>query len=177
MAEEWFEVVDEDGHVRGRALRSECHGNPDLIHQSVHVVVFDRDGRLLLQKRSAHKDTQPGKWDTSVGGHVQPGEKPEAAAARETREELGVPPLRIDFAYQYLWRSAFESELVRTYATLFEGPFQPNPEEIDEARFWSVPEIKARLPDSLFTPQFIEEFPRMLDFWKRKQASMTHFTR
>ena len=62
--DEWFEIVDEHGKVAGKALRSECHGNPVLVHRTAHVMVFHPDGRLLLQKRSLKKDIQPGKWDT-----------------------------------------------------------------------------------------------------------------
>lgn len=66
---EEFEVVDEAGRVLGRAPRGTCHGDPSLIHRAVHVFVFDDEGRVLLQMRCAAKDIQPGKWDTSAGGH------------------------------------------------------------------------------------------------------------
>ncbi len=177
MAEELFDVVDELGRVIGQAPRSRCHGDPTLIHQAVHVLVFDRQGRLFLQKRSAAKDIQPGKWDTSVGGHMKPGEKPLEAAQRELAEELGRKLLRLDFAYQYIWHSPVETELIRSYVVLDEGPFTLQAEEIDEGRFWHFDEIKASLGDDTFTPQFQHEFPRMEEWWRRHQAGMTHFTR
>ena len=177
MTDEDFELVDETGRVVGMAKRSQCHGNPQLIHQSVHVLVFDRDGRLFLQKRSARKDVQPGKWDTSVGGHMKPGEAPEEAARREMQEELGVAPAQLEFAYQYLWRSSIETELIRAFATLNEGPFTLDPEEIDEGRFWTFDEIEATLGQGNFSPQFCNEFPRMREWWKHKRGSMTKFTR
>ena len=80
---ELFEIVDEHDQVIGRAPRAECHGNPALLHRTAHVVVFSTDGRLLLQKRAASKDIQPGKWDTAVGGHLTPGETYEQGARRE----------------------------------------------------------------------------------------------
>ncbi len=66
-----FQLVDREGNPVGQASREECHGNPLLIHLVVHLHVLDGEGRLLLQKRSMTKDTNPGRWDTSVGGHVQ----------------------------------------------------------------------------------------------------------
>ena len=45
-------------------------------------------GRLLAARRSAPADLA-GRWELP-GGKVEPGEKPEAALARELREELGV---------------------------------------------------------------------------------------
>ena len=80
---EKLEIVDNDGNVIGLAERSELHRNPGLIHRVVHVLVFNNSGELLLQKRSLKKDIAPGKWDTSVGGHVNPGEDVFAAARRE----------------------------------------------------------------------------------------------
>jgi 8-oxo-dGTP diphosphatase len=60
-----------------------------------------RDGdRLLLCHRSPRRRWYPDVWDMP-GGHVEPGETPQAAVARELREELGIdvpvpagPPLR-----------------------------------------------------------------------------------
>ena len=157
---EWFETVDEAGRVIGRALRSECHGNPALIHAVVHVLVFNAANQLFLQKRGMNKDIQPGKWDTSVGGHMKPGESPEAAARREMAEELGCPDADLHFAYQYLWRSAVETELVRTFYTLNEGPFQVQADEIDEGRFWSDAEILAPENAPFFTPNILYEYER-----------------
>ena len=53
---ELFEIVDENDRVIGTAPRRECHGNPALVHRAAHVLVFNRAGELLLQKRSPHKE-------------------------------------------------------------------------------------------------------------------------
>ena len=67
---EIFDIVDENDRVIGQAPRSECHGNPALVHRVAHVLVFNSRGELLLQKRSQAKDIQPGKWDTILGAYV-----------------------------------------------------------------------------------------------------------
>ena len=158
--DEIFDLVDETGQKVGQATRRECHSNPALMHQSVHVLVFDEEGRLFLQKRSRKKDIQPGRWDTSVGGHMQPDENPEQAALREAKEELGIASAKLDFLYQYVWRSSVETELVRTFKTVYEGPFRVCADEIETARFWTVDEIKASLGRGVFTPNFEFEFRR-----------------
>lgn len=160
MAEEMFEIVEESGRVIGLASRRACHTDPRLIHQSVHVLVFNRAGALFLQKRSGSKDVEPGKWDTSVGGHVRPGEDPAAAARREMEEELGVPALELRFVDRYLWRSPTESELVSSYVALHDGPFDLEPEDIDDGRFWSLGAIEDALGSGWFTPHFEAEFER-----------------
>ena len=172
---EIFELVDETGRVIGTAPRGRCHGDPSLLHQSIHVFVFDRTGNLFLQKRAMTKDSQPGKWDSSVGGHMAPGETPEESARRETIEELGFAPIALTFAYHYIWRSSFESEYIRTFITNHDGPFKLDPVEICEGRFWSRDEITAQLAEygkteSIFTPQFRQEYPRLLGWLRQNPA-------
>lgn len=155
---EFFEIVDENDQVIGLAPRAECHGNPCLVHRVAHVLVFDRKGNVLLQKRSAEKDIQPGKWDTSVGGHLDPGEDYLEAALREMAEELGVRDVPVTFLYKSRIRNEIESENVSTYMTVYEGPVQIAVREIDEVRFWSPSEIEASLGTGRFTPNFEEEW-------------------
>ncbi len=61
-----------------------------LKHYTVHIFVFDREGKLILQKRRNDRFLQPGAWDTSVGGHVTSGESLLKSAQREIKEELRV---------------------------------------------------------------------------------------
>jgi len=160
VSQEWFDLVDLEGNPVGRALRSDCHGNPELLHQAVHVLVKNAKGELFLQKRSLEKDVQPGKWDMSVGGHVDAGEEPDAAALRELREELGVTGPLPEYHYHYIWESEIEREYIRTYSVESEGPFALQPEEIDEGRFWTREEIEGSLGQGIFTPNFEFEWPR-----------------
>src|SRR4030043_1960213 len=101
--EELLEVVDHEGKIISILPRTHIHGNPSLIHRVVHVLIFNTEGKLLLQKRSLNKDVAPGKWDTSVGGHVNLGEDPLSAANREMREELGIENRSPEYLYSYLF--------------------------------------------------------------------------
>ena len=134
---------------------------PALIHAVARVHVWNRQGGLLLQLRSADKDIQPDKWDTSVGGHLLPGEDAEAAARREMAEELGVAPGELAFRHRFQWRTPVESEWVTTFETIHDGPFSPDPGEIAALRFWTRAEIAAALGTGRFTPAFEDEFSRL----------------
>ena len=74
-------------------------------HQRIVVAAFiTQDGRVLLAKRAGGKAIAPGKWHLP-GGHVEFGEQPDNALARELMEELGVvvrvgPPIHV---FSYLW--------------------------------------------------------------------------
>lgn len=98
-SEEILPIVDESGLVIGKATRGECHGGLMLLHPVVHLHVFDREGRLFLQRRPYWKEIQSGKWDTSVGGHVDYGENVEDALRREALEELGMQKFEIGRAH------------------------------------------------------------------------------
>lgn len=156
--EEWFDIVDEQGRVLDKALRSVVHGNPRLIHPTVHLHVFNRKGHLFLQKRVQSKDLFPGMWDTAVGGHINSGEPVHQALLRETKEELGIDAGSARPLFKYLMRNSWESELIHTFKMVYEGPFKLAPDEIDEGRFWSVFEIRKNIGQGLFTPNFEQEF-------------------
>ncbi|HEY5958694.1 MAG TPA: NUDIX domain-containing protein [Polyangiaceae bacterium] len=155
-------LVDLNGRVVGSARRAEAHGDPLLLHPVVHCIVVSRNGRLLLQLRSKCKDVQPGRWDTSVGGHVNLGETIESAIVREIGEELGatVQVSELRPLYRYVMQSAIETELVHSYLWTADGPFRPEPLEIDELRFWTPMEIERELGTGIFTPNFEDEFSR-----------------
>jgi len=166
---ETLEIVDEEGRVISLASRKCCHDDPSLLHQVVHVLVVNEEGQILLQKRSPDKDIQPNKWDTSVGGHLQPGEDYGAAAEREMREELGIEGRPLLPLHDYLWCTAIESERVRTYLCQYSGPFYPDCREILELRFWPLDEIRQHLGEGILTPNFEEEFARYLE-WKGRKS-------
>ena len=161
MDEEWFPLVDEAGNIIGRATRRECHNGSKRLHPVVHLHIYNKEGDLLLQKRSQTKDIQPGKWDTAVGGHVDYGESIEEALRREAREELGIKSFEAEVMARYVFESDIEKELVHTYRTIYEGPFTLNKEELDDARFWRIDEIESQLGKGLFTPNFEREYNRL----------------
>ncbi len=168
MPSEIFDIVDENDTVIGQAPRSRCHGDPSLVHRVAHAMVFNSAGQLLLQKRSAGKDIQPGKWDTSVGGHLDPGEDYRQAALREMREELGIENVPLTFLYKSQIRNEIESENVATFMTVFDEELFFDPHEIDAVRFWTAEEIDSQLGRGGFTPNFEQEW-RMYNDWRRCQ--------
>lgn len=163
--DELLEIVDENGKTIDTALRSVIHGNPHLIHKVVHVLVFNEKGELLLQKRSRNKDVAPGKWDTSVGGHVPKGEDLFNAALREMEEELGISVKNLRFLYSYIHSNSYESELVYTHSCIHNGPFAFNKEEIEEVRFWSLNEIKDAMGTGILSDNFESEITKYINFF------------
>ncbi len=137
---ELFVVVDENDHVVGHKTRQECNHNPALIHRAVELLIFDSHGRVLLQKRSMTKDTRPGFWSTSVGGHVGKDESYETAMRRELQEELGIQ-IPIVYVSKQIVHFTEETEMEALFTATYDGPFHTNPQEMDEVKFFDKREI------------------------------------
>lgn len=157
---EWFDVVDEDNRVIGGATREQCHDGSKLLHPVVHVHIFNSEKKLLLQKRKLNKDIQPGKWDTSIGGHIQAGESLEDAIKRESLEEAGIniDLKKLIHIAKYVFESEIERELVFSHVYLYDGPIIFQESEIDEVRFFDYDEIKTLMSKGETTPNFEKEF-------------------
>lgn len=81
---------------------------PHLDARLAVVLLVDGAGRLLLQLRDANAPVSPNQWGLP-GGHIEPGEDPEAAARREVWEETG---LRLTDPLALFWHGLRPSPLV-----------------------------------------------------------------
>lgn len=147
--EEIFDIVDSNDRVIGSAPRSEIHAK-GLLHRAVHLWIFHPDGRLLLQKRSLTKDREPGRWTSSVSGHVNSQEDYDTAMHREIPEEIGVPASTCkDFqkVKQFPASLKTDQEFVWLYQAVHPGPFQPDPHEVASLDWFFPAQINQMLRD------------------------------
>jgi len=162
MQEEIFPLVDNEGNVVGEASRSVCHSGSKLLHPVIHLHIFNSKGELYLQKRSATKDMQPGKWDSSVAGHIDLNESPETAALREAAEELGLSDINPRYIAKYIVETERERELTYCFYALYDGDFTLNKDELSDGKFWKISEIQEQLDKGVFTPNFEQDFKNLL---------------
>lgn len=160
--DEWFDIVDQDGRVTGRAPRAVCHSGPGMLHPVVHLHVIDSKDRIFLQKRPLSKKVQPGKWDTAVGGHLSSGETIEQGLKREALEELGLSAFEARLVAKYVWETDIESELVFMFVCRYDNPIHVNTDEVDEGKFWKIKKLKEALGKDILTPNFELELDILL---------------
>lgn len=137
---EFLDIVDANDQVIGKATRDDIY-KKSLCHRIVHVLIFDEQGNLALQLRSKKVSFCPSHWSTTVGGHVQTGESYEEGALREFKEELGTTnPL--EFFSKDWYEANGLRKFLTTYKTVYSGPFNPNPDDVERVDFFSADEIK-----------------------------------
>lgn len=114
------------------------------------VLVVDAAGagtRTLLVRKPQYV---PRTRHTCVAGFVEPGESAEEAAVREVREETGVAVDRasVRFVASQPWPSPLGSQLMLGFmcrARADSAPPRPDPAELDDARWFSLDEVRAAL--------------------------------
>jgi 8-oxo-dGTP pyrophosphatase MutT (NUDIX family) len=87
--DEQLAVVDCEGRIVGEIERGVVRVL-GLSTEAVHLVGRDESGADWVQMRASTKSTDPGRWDTLMGGQVAAGESILETLARETMEEAGL---------------------------------------------------------------------------------------
>ena len=145
MTQDTIALVDRQDTIIGTAGKLEAHRRR-LLHRAFSVFVFDGQGRMLLQRRSALKYHSAGLWANSCCGHPRPDDKDVGASAqRRLTEEMGIAcalsPLFQTIYEADVGQGLFEHEYVHAFHGRFDGDPRPDPDEVGEWAWRSVPEI------------------------------------
>lgn len=153
---EWFDVCGENGLPTGEIVERSVAHSEGILHRTAHVWIIRKlDGRwqVLLQKRSAEKDSYPGMYDTSSAGHIPAGMEPLASARRELAEELGICASEDELQFIGTFRTQYEevfhgkpfrdNEMISIY--VYNKPVEPDnlvlqESEVEEVRYWDLEE-------------------------------------
>ena len=87
---ESFDLYDINRNRTGKVLERGNKVPEGYYRLVVHVCVFDKDGRMLIQKRQPFKSGWSGMWDVTAGGSALAGDTSQQAASRELKEEVGI---------------------------------------------------------------------------------------
>lgn len=143
MHHELLAVVDRHDQVITHRPRHEIHAL-GLRHRAVHILVYNDQQQMLLQKRSMNKDLNKGLWDSSAAGHVDQGENYDSCAPRELQEELKVTGVLTPL-FKLEPTPALGMEFIQVYRCRHNGPFQFARDEIDEIRWLDPHQIDQRV--------------------------------
>ena len=168
-------LVNREGKVTGTEEKTQAHQGEGKLHRAFSIYIFNGAGDLLIQKRSKLKPLWPLFWANSCCSHPLPGEDLISAGERRLREELGFScPLRMVDEFQYSAKykdKGSENELCAVLVGVYNGPPQPDPEEVANWK-WVKPDKILRdfnqNPDS-YAPWFKIGLKRYLDFKQKKK--------
>ncbi len=168
MVEDIFDIVDENDNVVDRVPRVEAHAK-NLMHRATHVLMFRYACReILLQKRSATKDSYPLAYTTSCSGHVDTGEDYDTAVVREMKEETGLDVELADLLKigKILPSAKTGWEFTMVYQMNCKGDEKlvAPPSEVEEFKWIAVDDFEKSIKENPqnFTPSFLKVY----DFWK-----------
>lgn len=85
--------MDRDAFYAEQIETFKATGKPTRACEVINIILFNKDGEIIVQKRSNNKFHNPGLIDKSIGGHIRYGESPFYTVMVETVQELRVPSI------------------------------------------------------------------------------------
>jgi len=152
-------LVDPEDNVLGLMEKLQAH-KKGLLHRAFSVFIFNSNGEMLLQQRSASKYHSPNKWTNACCSHPRENESYLDAANRRIYEELGIK-CNLEKKFHFVYKAKveedlWEHELDHVFLGKYNGDYQINEDEIAGIRFISIDNLNMEIkqnPD-VFTEWF-----------------------
>lgn len=142
-------LVDTNDTPIGTMEKMEAH-QKGLLHRAFSILLFNKHGELLLQKRASSKYHSGGLWTNTCCSHPQPEESMEDATRRKLFQELGITDVTLEFAYKFIYKAGLEKNLVEhecdyVYIGQFDGVPVANPSEVEDWKFQDLHSLRSDL--------------------------------
>jgi isopentenyl-diphosphate delta-isomerase len=171
-------LVNEQDEEIGYLDKKSCHQGKGILHRAFSIFIFNNQGQVLMQKRSAQKTLWPLYWSNSCCSHPRKGEQLEIATSRRLMEELGLVS-QLEFLFKFIYQASFkeigsEHELCYVYIGKSNCPVKTNINEIADWHFMDVESLtkEVHLYPEKFTPWFRLEWERMINEWWNEIAKL-----
>ena len=154
-------LVDENDNPIGFETKLKAHENGGKLHRAFSVFVFDRTGKMLLQRRAKTKYHFGGLWSNACCGHPKQGEELRDAVGARLQQEFGFRT-ELKEIFDFIYRAPdaksglTEYEFDHVFYGEFNGEPRPNPDEIEDWRWIELAELLADLKNNPhdYTPWF-----------------------
>jgi len=155
-------LVDVNDQAVGTMEKMEAHRR-GLLHRAFSIVLFNGEGKLLLQKRSKNKYHSSGLWTNTCCSHPVPGEKMEDATRRRLKEEMGID-LQPTFSYKFIYKAQLDHDLIEHELDhVFVGVFNGAPDiNIREVEDWKYVDLQWLKGDMVKNPAAYTEWFKLM---------------
>jgi len=144
--EECVILVNAHDKAIGTMKKFEAH-EQGLLHRAFSVLLFNKNGEILLQQRAEDKYHSGGLWTNTCCSHPMPSESTLEAAERRLQEEMGIKALlTLKFSFTYkceLDNDMMEHEYDHVFYGRFDGEPVLNPDEAMDFKYMSISDIKS----------------------------------
>lgn len=159
--------VDENDVVIGPMSKADSHYQSGSLHRAFSVLLFNSEGRLLLQQRAHDKITFPSVWANSCCSHPLASEDEmdeenargvKIAAIRKLEQELGISPDSVDINdFYFITKMRYsarmnadwiEREIDHILMIQADVDVDPNPNEVAAIKWVNAEELDAMLVDA-----------------------------
>ncbi len=151
MSEEFVILVDENDNPIGTEEKVKCHLPDGKLHRAFTVLLFDKDGKLVLTRRAKEKMLWPGDWDGTFASHPRVSETYVSSGERRMPEELGIEG-KLDYLHKFEYHVPYkdvgsENEICGTLIGIIDKASEPKEieGEIDEIKWISAKELLSEL--------------------------------
>lgn len=153
-------LVDTNDTPIGTMEKMEAH-EKGLLHRAFSILLFNKQGELLIQKRASSKYHSAGLWTNTCCSHPLPEESMEDATQRKLFQELGITGISLEFAYKFIYKASLDKDLMEhecdyVFIGQFDGVPVANPSEVEDWKFQDLQTLRAELQEhpALFTEWF-----------------------
>lgn len=158
-------LVDQNDLEVGTIDKMEAH-TKGMLHRAFSIFLFNSKKEMLIHQRAAGKYHGGGLWTNACCSHPQPGEELKASAMERLYFEMGLQ-CELQKAFSFIYHSPVENSLIEheydhVYIGFTDDNPTPNPEEVQDYRWISTPDLKKE----------IELQPEKFTFWFKKAVKM-----
>lgn len=129
------------------------------LHRAFSVLLFNKKGETLIQKRAESKYHSPGFWTNTCCSHPRLREEVGLAAKRRLKEEMGIS-CELEEAFSFIYRAKLddliEHEFDHVFFGRFDGKPKPDKKEVADWRWIKLADLKADIKKNhqKYTPWF-----------------------
>ena len=140
-------LVDKNDNPIGIEEKVKCHLPNGKLHRAFTALLFDKEGQLVITKRSTNKMLWPGDWDGTLASHPRESETFVSSAERRMPEEIGIS-CKFEYLFKFEYHVPYkdvgsENEICGTVLGILEksSKFNLIKDEISDLKWITADEL------------------------------------